>query len=299
MNNRMEDMGKLQRIMKIQEEKITKLSETLEEQEPVLKENSKWKNEYENLKLEFDNFKLLHMDDYIPEEKTIEKNEPGEEGAQNFSTTVVIRPGQEPKKQMSNYLQDLVSTWSVRKTDKDTQSQKDQDARSGLVEKLQGQLDQLLGISKEQESTAAKEVASLRKTLKEKEETITMLEGNYQDAVQSVNNTSKALNFTQEQLGSQRNQIEKLITENNELKMFKKASESAGKSPTKKAQEVTLDRGYSAHMPEEDIDAISNAHYNMKVKDLQADMYIIRQERDQLRDTVLALQKELYLSKSS
>ena len=299
MDNQMEDVGKLQRIMKVQEEKIEKLSETLKEQEPVLKENSKWKNEYENLKLEFDNFKILHMDDYVPEEKTIEKGEPGEEGDENYSTTVVIRPGQESKKQMSSYLEDLVSTWSTRKTDKDTQNQKDKDSRTGLVEKLQGQLDQLLGISKEQESTSAKEVASLRKALKEREETISMLEGNYQDAVQSVNNTSKALNFTQEQLGSQRSQIEKLITENNELKMFKKASEAAGKSPSKQAREATPDKRSPEGMPEEDVDTISNAHYNMKVKDLQADMYIIRQERDQLRDTVLALQKELYLSQSN
>lgn len=50
---------------------------------------------------------------------------------------------------------------------------------------------------------------------------------------------------------------------------------------------------------EEDADALENAHFNMKLKDLEADLFIMKQERDQLKDNVTALQKQLYLAQSS
>ena len=50
---------------------------------------------------------------------------------------------------------------------------------------------------------------------------------------------------------------------------------------------------------EDDEGVISNAHFNMKIKDLEADLYIIKQERDQLKNNVTALQKQLYLAQNS
>lgn len=43
-------------------------------------------------------------------------------------------------------------------------------------------------------------------------------------------------------------------------------------------------------------DDFNSAHYNMKIQDLQADLFIMKQERDQLKDDVNSLKKQLYLA---
>ena len=47
------------------------------------------------------------------------------------------------------------------------------------------------------------------------------------------------------------------------------------------------DSGSSVH------DDIRDAHYNLKIKDLKAELFIIKQERDSLKDDVLQLKKKL------
>ncbi|KAL6453924.1 KEL2 Kelch repeat-containing protein 2 [Candida maltosa Xu316] len=114
------------------------------------------------------------------------------------------------------------------------------------------------------------------------------VEDNYRESIQSVNNTSKALKLNQDELNNQRTLMERLSKENNELKMLKKALGSRDGTPV-----------VNEYKNIQDEEVISTAHYNMKIKDLEADLYILKQERDQLKDNVTSLQKQLYLAQNN
>ena len=88
--------------------------------------------------------------------------------------------------------------------------------------KLQLQVDELLKIGKQNETTFSQEIEALRKELQEKTTSLKTVEENYRESIQSVNNTSKALKLNQEELSNQRILMERLIKENNELKLYKK-----------------------------------------------------------------------------
>lgn len=169
-----------------------------------------------------------------------------------------------------------------------------------MVAELQKQVDDLLRTSQQQQQASASEMSELRNELEAKMAALQALEANYRDAIQSVNNTSKALNVNQDELRNQKVLIEKLARENNELKLFKKASRRVSSLPGESSiKRMQSDSTTSLHEVNDTEDDLQSAHYQMKVKDLEADLYIMKQERDQLIENVNSLKKELYFAKNN
>jgi len=306
MNNQIGQLSNFQKIIKAQEEKISKLSTQVKDQEPLHREINDWKNKFLNLQLEFDNYKTINADEQFSDSDGDRLAE--EQNADvNRSIASNTSASKKSKKEIASHLESLIALWSAR----NASEQRDMSGNvnpnsesSAMVTKLQKQLDDLLKISKQQEMGSSNEIQGLKNELNIKLQHLKTFEENYRDALQSVNNTSKALNLTQDELNNQRIMMEKLIKENNELKLFRRASRRVSARTPIINEEQFGDSGVtsptiSETSPHDDEAAISNAHYNMKVKDLEADLYILKQERDQLKDNVTSLQKELYLSQNS
>ncbi|RLV91265.1 Kelch repeat-containing protein 2 [Spathaspora sp. JA1] len=276
MDNQILELDKFQKIIKNQEDKIDQLTNQIKQEESLQKEINELKSKYDSLNLEFSNYKLVHAEE--PEEHE-ELN-----GADSTERSVSSKKG------ISNQLGDLISLWNVQKD-----KQPDTSRENETITQLQSQVDELLSLNKENDQSS--EIESLRKQLAEKSSTVEKFENNYKQALQSVNNTSKALKLNQEEFEHQKLLLDKLTKENNELKMFKRARRLSSRGGTPEDSTEINDQ------PKEDDDddddhQITNAHLNIKIKDLEADLYIIKQERDQLKDHVTSLQKELYLERN-
>lgn len=304
MNNQISDLSNFQKIIKTQEDKISNLSHQVKDQEVLIKEINEWKSKYENLELEFNNHKAMYTEEDISddtEDKEISDDD-------YINNAIAEGSGKKSKKLISSHLETLVGLWTktneeVESNDKDLSPSENKDE---VVQKLQKQVDDLLKISKENESQYAKDLENIKQELDMKVASLRTFESNYRDALQSVNNTSKALKLNQDELNAQKTTIEKLVNENNELKLFKKANKRVSSrnsfmvsgggdsSPTVKDTQSSINESY-----DDDDDGLTSAHFGMKIKDLEADIFVLKQERDQLKDTVTSLQKQLYLSLNS
>lgn len=324
MNNQIGELDKFQKVIKVQEEQIDKLSHQVKDQEALNKEINELRLRYDNLSLEFENYKAIHNDDQISIEEGAEERDLNDvenpanlNGSQSVDNRSIFSSAKS-RKDISTQLETLVQIWNS----KQSQSSSTKEAspvitpeNNPVVARLQQQVDDLLRIGKQNDETSHMEIDNLRKELEAKLASLKNLEDNYKESLQSVNNTSKALKLNQDELNNQRQLLEKLIKENNELKMFKKAAASRRfnsprdgtpitptmnepndgvfATPTNGTPVTGLQQGEDE---DDDEEVISNAHFNMKIKDLEADLYILKQERDQLKDNVTSLQKQLYLA---
>lgn len=281
MNNQIGELTTLQKVIKGQEDKIALLSLQVVLEQALHKEIAEWKHKYEDLLVEHTNFKAMHTDVEVSDDDA----ERGLDGAGNTRSS----------KQISSHLERLVLLWETsRRHDDDVRLIGSQDSQ--VVSQLQRQVDELMKTSKTQHEGSAAEVKALEAEVLAKLQALKQYEENYRDALQSVNNTHKALQLTNEELRNQKLLIEKLVKENNELRLFKKANSrfstrgdvSNGSSPIPGTPQL-----------EEDEFGFTSAHYNMKLKDMEADLYILKQERDQLNEKVASLKKELYLAQNA
>lgn len=318
MNNQIGQLSDFQKIIKVQEEKIHKLSQQVRDEQVLHKEINDWKVKYDNLSLEFDNFKTIHGDDdIIGDEFEGEEGDVsglGETGALGSNRSILsTATGRKSKKDISSHLENLVNLWNVKNAAPSIEGGAVDDEvasrsigspqENPMIAKLQHQVDDLLRTSKAQQAGSSAEVRALQEDLNQKLQSLKTFEENYRDALQSVNNTSKALNLTQDELKNQRGVIEKLVKENNELKIFKKASR---RNSSRLTTPIPEDKFSGSETPiaeteadnEDEDDGITSAHFSMKIKDLEADLYILKQERDQLKESVTSLQKQLYLSQN-
>ncbi|KGU36218.1 hypothetical protein MGM_00011 [Candida albicans P75063] len=297
MDHQIGELDKFQKVIKVQEEQIDKLSNQVKDQEALHKQIYDWKSKFESLSLEFENYRAIHNDDDISD---------GEVELQDDDRSILSSA--KSRKDISSQLGNLVSLWNQKHA---SSSSRDLSAppvinpeSHPVVAKLQSQVDELLKIGKQNETTFSQEIEALRKELQEKTTSLKTVEENYRESIQSVNNTSKALKLNQEELSNQRILMERLIKENNELKLYKKASSK--KLGSRDGTPVVNEYQQGEDSPgvdelnndDDDEDVISTAHYNMKIKDLEADLYILKQERDQLKDNVTSLQKQLYLAQN-
>lgn len=283
MQNQIGEISTLQKIIKGQEDRIAALTATVKLELHLQKEIVEWRHKYEDLSLEFEEYRALNAEVAVDDQ--------GGDGEET---------GSKPSGRISNKLDSLIEIW------KNT-SQQDDEMRllasqdRDVVSKLQQQIDSLLRTSKAQHDGSKAEVEELQNQLQSKLVSLKTFEENYRDALQSVKNTSKALDLTQDELKNQRITMDRLIKENNELKLFKKAATAAKRATVMGSVGDNIndpEAVYGDASPNED-EEFNFAHYNMKLKDLEADLYIMRQERDQLNDTVASLKKELYLAKSA
>ncbi|KAK6455979.1 uncharacterized protein RJT20DRAFT_145221 [Scheffersomyces xylosifermentans] len=299
MNNQIGELSNFQKLIKVQEEKIEKLTHQVKDQEGLIKELNEVNAKYNNLKLEFENYKTIHADDEISD---AEFNSPqlGDGNNDSSNRSIISNASTIRKKDISAHLESLVNTWNNRGTavaSRDypsTVSLAPED--NPIINKLQKQIDELLRVGKQNESQSSSQIEKLRNDLNEKLVNLKTFENNYRDALQSVNNTSKALKFNQEELNRQREANDRLIKENNELKLYKKANKRLS---SRTSTPVLTDPSAIPEVDEEEEEeVISTAHYNMKVKDLEADLYILKQERDTLKEKATNLQKQLYMAQN-
>lgn len=303
MNNQIGELTTLQKVIKGQEDKIALLSSQVALEEVLHRQISEWKHKYEDLKVEHDNFKAIHADVEVTDDENDNVNDRSLEAGGAGTRT-------KSSKQISAYLERLVKSWETTKLhDEGTRLANTQD--NTVVSQLQQQVDELLRTSKTQHQGSSAEVQALEAEVAAKLQSLRQYEGNYRDALQSVNNTHKALQLTNEELRNQKLLIEKLVKENNELKLFKKAnnrSSTRGNIGGGVFDQGAMSSGNGSPNPgvvtppqEEDEDefGFTSAHYNMKLKDMEADLYILKQERDQLNETVASLKKELYLAQNT
>lgn len=311
MNNQMADLSNFQKIIKSQEEKIVNLSSQVKEQEQLQKDILEWKHKFETLEVEFNNYRSIHTDDEIEisedekEDEDYDQFEPPHAGADTSTTRSITSnaTGRRSKKDISSHLENLVHLWSSTKavpssanTSIDGTTLEGSREIDPIVNKLQSQVNELLSISKEQQAGSTSEINDLRLELTNKLQALKKFETNYKDALQSVNNTSKALDSTNVELDRQKELTKKLMKENEELRLYQKATKRASSrnaTPISTITEEGEDAGNEGS--NEEHEDINSAHYNMKIQDLQADLFIMKQERDQLKDDVTGLKKQLYL----
>lgn len=301
MNNQIGEISILQKIIKGQEDRISQLSAQVKLELSLHKEIAEWKHKYEDLELEFDTYRNLNSEVYVSEDE--DGHEVSKDLIEDGSSTNVNGSKKKGVSEISSHLENLVDLWQANSSIKDIlDSVSSQD--NELVTKLQSQFDDLVKTSKTQHEESSAEIQSLKTDLHSRLISLKSFEENYRDALQSVKNTSKALDLTQGELASQKLVIEKLLKENNELKLFKRAT-SASKKQSLQLVESGQSNGSlpspladsSAHDDEYE-EEFTAAHYNMRLKDLEADLYVMKQDRDQLNDQVAALKKELYLARA-
>lgn len=288
MNNQIGELSSLQKIIRGQEEKIAGLTTQVKSEVVLHKEIADWKRKFEDLELEFNSYRALNS------EVEISDDEDGISRGVDPDSSVATGATRSTKTAVSSQLENLILLWLATSTAaSDLRLLNEQD--TDMVSQLQKQVDDLLKTSREQHEGSSAEVRALETDLQAKLVSLRTFEDNYRDALQSVKNTSKALNLTQDELQSQKLLIEKLVKENNELKIFKRASSASKRASTPPTFASTEQVAETADEDE----GFTSAHYNMKLRDLEADLYILKQERDQLNDTVSSLKKELYLAQNS
>ena len=212
MDHQIGELDKFQKVIKVQEEQIDKLTNQVKDQEILHKEINEWQVKYQNLLLEFDNYKAIHNDDEISDAETDIPNDD-----RSILSTAKSR------KDISFQLENLVLLWSQKHSNFSRESSvapagSAAPENNPVVAKLQQQVDDLLRIGKQNEETFTQEIEALKRDLEDRTTSLKLAEDNYRESIQSVNNTSKALQLNQDELNNQRILMDKLVKENNELK---------------------------------------------------------------------------------
>ncbi|ODQ58911.1 hypothetical protein WICANDRAFT_16241, partial [Wickerhamomyces anomalus NRRL Y-366-8] len=156
-------------------------------------------------------------------------------------------------------------------------------------EELHGQHKSLKDQYSSLESSQGGELEALRAKVTE----LSKIEENYKDSLHSVKNTSRALQVSQSELNKQKEVTLKLQQELDELKLFRanrKSSRNTTPIVNEFSKQETPKQPITTDEEEEDIES---AHYNLKIRDLQAELFITKQERDELKHDVLELKKKL------
>lgn len=289
MENQITQLSSLQNVIKAQEERIADLTVQVKQELVLHQEIADWRHKFENLELEFNTYKSLHAPVEYEDSNEVESREL-EKGA-----AIPKRDATE----LSAQLGSLVALWQVSKVGEEATRLVDT-LENVVVSGLQNQVNELLQTCRTQQESSALEVQELTAELEAKVDSLNALEDKYRDAILSVNNTSKALNVNQEEMQGQKLLIEKLARENQDLKMLRK-SRRVSSIPSEGVDSQVLSSPTVAQGGEDadEGDDLANAHYQMRVRDLEADIYIMKQERDQLNEKVNSLKKELYFAKNN
>ncbi|GME97652.1 unnamed protein product [[Candida] boidinii] len=175
--------------------------------------------------------------------------------------------------------------------------------------RLQSQLAKILELTKkddqhEQELKTLK--AKYEASEKEYLDKLTEMEISYKQSVQSLNNTHRALTLSQNELDKQRDINKKLTSELDELRLIssKKSMPGSrnitpilgrGHTPLS-ADKESFDDSFNNEDEADDEDMGLDARYRFKIRDLEADLVIVGQERDQLRDELIKLKKKVMMT---
>lgn len=298
MDNQVYEFSNFEKLLAKQEQKIAKLQSSIEDQNKLKSQIIQSNTNYEKLKLEFSSYKTLHSDcetsetdDNFKDQNTDCENIDGIKDKYSLHKKSK-GSNKNIKKEVSFYLQELIKIWSDNESNFKKKMNEDKSIGSDKfsIKNLQDNINDLIELNKKTELNLNNEINILKKTLNEKVNALKLLEDNYKDALKSVDNTSRALQLTQEQLNNKKKLIETLKEEINDLNIFKHAREEVNMrdstSVVDDTQNVENYEGDSTFL---------NTHYKLKLKNLQADFYVLKQERDKLKEEVTGLQKQMYL----
>ena len=163
------------------------------------------------------------------------------------------------------------------------------------VESMQRTLDNVLEEYKDLKETN-KKISSDYEELKSSHDTLTKdfqvkqteLENNYNETVNSSTNTSRALEISQMELQKFKQSNKKLQDELEELKY---SHDSSNGDLSTNSVNATTNSNSNNTNGAQDLTVKFN-RYNMKINDLKAELYIMGQERDNLKKELLELKKK-------
>ncbi|EDO17944.1 hypothetical protein Kpol_1010p62 [Vanderwaltozyma polyspora DSM 70294] len=195
----------------------------------------------------------------------------------------------------SSQLQELIMHWKREKSIRETVVTLEEDevtnssvTKSPIIE-LNSKLEMLLSENKkvtdineeltDELETLQKQFDLKNNELEDKNKILKQLEQKYQSGLDSLIKTSKSLEASQVDLGKYKQQITKQQKEINSLRVSRNGSSGQ------------LDSDNETRVNEEI--KLLESRFNSNMNGLKAELYVISQERDHLKDEVLSMKKEL------
>lgn len=311
------DLSKLNDLVKEQSQKIVGLQTQLDEQE-------NWKVKFEQLQVQFNdlegkNLELrnAHDDRFYESQDYIKQLNTGLESfLQKYVTkdqetgTVEVKDGS-PKATVSDSTNGLVESLRAEIESLIT----DNEAFEAKTNTLSSEIEQLQKQVQTTQESNTEQVTSLKA---KEEELITVraklveLDTRYKNSLHSVTNSAKALQLSESELSKQRDLNKTLLNDLEEMKLKKSASRNvtpiindfkkrksmgtSGLQGSTEGEDHFHEHNHEGEEEEEEEEDFENSHFNLTIRDLQAELYIIKQERDELKENVLKLKKDLFIA---
>lgn len=142
------------------------------------------------------------------------------------------------------------------------------------------------------------------KELESNESKVLELENKQKETIGSLNKTYKALHLSQNELGKLREENKMLKNQIEELKISKRVYSNSSTPLIDNKKQISRDlvnenREPGQHDEEDDDDENDLDPLVIKLKDLEAHLYIVSQERDDLKEELLTIKKQMYTSKQT
>lgn len=285
MNNQIQELSSLQKIIKAQESRIDFLTSQVKLELVLLEEIAQLKHANEDLEMKFTNYKVLNAPLDVSDDEEEQEEQEAFDGVERTGTDGVQVAKKNFSGHLSAKLDDLVTLWQVSSQ---IETAEPQTKQNDMISQLQQQVEELTQLVKSQQELSAAEVLQLQSELETTAASLKVFEVKYKDAMQAAERTSNALDLTKDELNNKKNALEKLVKENDELKLFEKASSSRNSGSLGPDDDNVTERGNDSGVA---------AHYNMKIKEMQAELFVIKQDNETLSSMVSSLKKELYLAK--
>lgn len=274
---------------------LQKLNNIIKQQSLTIEESQRSLSEQEDWKLKFNDLNGKYQ---ALEERFQELSESRSRGFNETHNDV---------KQLSTGLDAFLSKYITTDTEGESKTRDLSDFRSSngqgdVTSSLQTHIDELLKENEDLHTqhkslqgkyTTLESSQSELEALRAKVAELSKIEENYKDSLHSVRNTSRALQVSQSELSRQKEVTLKLQQELDELKLFR-ANRKSSRNTTPIVNEYTKTETPKQNITTDDEEEdIENAHYNLKIRDLQAESFIYKQERDELKQEILELKKKL------
>lgn len=270
MNNQMDELGAVQKTLQAHEERVAFLTDQLRLEQVLSNEIARWKHAHDDLERSFDHYRVLYGPGKADGTENTDKDADSDADA---GRTGKDAPRAAPHA-LSTRLAELVAAWQTA-----AQIQP-QTAPDTLAEKLQKQVDDLMRVVRAQHEQAAGETQELRRQLETTRASLLAAKQKYKEAMQAARTTSDALGVTGEKLQLRKAAYEKLAKAHNELRLQRESAVHVGGTDAAGADAVP--------------DAA--AHFRMKIKELEAELFVARTDNENLTAQVAALRKELYMA---
>lgn len=298
-NNHQQLKSKLDEIQPIYSSNLfdlQKLNNIIKQQSATIEESQRSLSEQEDWKLKFNDLSGKYQ---ALEERFQELSESRSKGFNETHSDV---------KQLSTGLDAFLSKYITTDPEGESKTRDLNDSigstgQGDVTSSLQKHIDDLLKENEDLHTqhkslqnkyTTLESSQSELEALRAKVSELSKIEENYKDSLHSVRNTSRALQVSQSELAKQKEVTLKLQQELDELKLFR-ANRKSSRNTTPIVNEYTKTETPKQNVTttDDEEEDIENAHYNLKIRDLQAESFIYKQERDELKQEILELKKKL------